>query len=252
MLPPPEERRRRLEACYPSWRPMTLSQALDAAAEESPDRPFVITDARTYTYCDVCDWSRRLASGLVARGVQPGDHVALILANHPEFVAAKFALARAGAVAVPINFLLRRRELDYILRQSDATLLLTMDRFRDQDYLAELDALMPGWPTAGGGAAYPRLREVFVFPTAEPSRPGVLGLADLESCATPESHREIGRRERSADPEFRSDVIYTSGTTGSPKGVMLTHDMILRVAYASAYWRAFEDGRRFVFALPMY
>jgi fatty-acyl-CoA synthase len=69
---------------------------------------------------------------------------------------------------------------------------------------------------------------------------------------TPVERAELARRQAVADPHFRSDVIYTSGTTGLPKGVMLSHDMILRAAYASAYARAFEDGRRILFSLPMY
>jgi fatty-acyl-CoA synthase len=55
-----------------------------------------------------------------------------------------------------------------------------------------------------------------------------------------------------ASPSANSDIIYTSGTTGPPKGVMLTHDMMLRTAFGSAYGRAFEDGRRILFSLPMY
>jgi fatty-acyl-CoA synthase len=251
-VPPPAERRRRLEARYPTWQPRTLSQALDAAAAEFGDRPFVITDERTYTYRDIQDWARRIASGLVARGVKPGDHVALILANYPEYVAVKFAIAKAGAVAVPINFLLRRQELTYILEQSDTTILLTMDRLRDRDYLADLDAMIPGWDSNQRTAALPRLRDVFVLPAAGPLRAGVRTLQDLAQLGTTETNHEVVGREQSGDPNFRSDVIYTSGTTGRPKGVMLTHEMILRVSYASAYWRAFEDGRRFVFALPMY
>ena len=71
---------------------------------------------------------------------------ALVLANHPEFVALKFAISRAGAVCIPINFLNRRDELGYVLRQSGAVLLVTMDRFRDLDYLGMLDELAPGVP----------------------------------------------------------------------------------------------------------
>ena len=231
---------------------MTISQALDAAAAEFGTRPLVITDERNYSYHDIQSWSRRLASGLIARGVRAGDHVAIVLANYPEYVAVKYAIARIGAAAVPINYLLRRQELRYILEQSDTTVLITMNRLRDHDYLDDLDEIAPGWAVAGGGSHLPMLRDVFVFSTDGERRGGTADLDDLAQRATAQSDAELTRREASADPDSLSDVIYTSGTTGRPKGVMLSHDMILRAAYASVYTRAFEDGRRILFALPMY
>ncbi len=244
------ERRRALEAAHPIWRPMTLPAALDVAVAAHPDRPFLLTDERTYSYRDVADWSRRLAAGLVALGVEPGEHVALLMANHPELVALKFAIARAGAVAVPINFLLRAEELRYVLAQSDAAVLVTMDRFRDLDPLAALDALAPGWERTGGGAELPRLRAVLVLGGG--ARAGARSVESLEAPAGYEAEEELARRERTGDPAATADVIYTSGTTGEPKGVMLCHDALLRSAYASAYTRAFQDGRRILFALPLH
>ena len=195
-----------------------------------------MTDDRTYSYRDMQDWSAQLAAGLRASGVQPGEHVALVMANYPEFVALKFAIARVGAVAVPVNYLLRRDELAYVLEQSDAVLLVTMNRFRNLDYLAALDEL---------GGRFPKLREVVVFSTDGDEAAGSRSLEDLARAA-PESGAPL------TDPGAPADIIYTSGTTGTPKGVIVTHDMFLRTAYASAYTRAFEDGRRILFALPLY
>src|ERR1700738_313668 len=248
----PRQRRAALEARHPVWRARTLAQALDAAAAVFSDRPLVITDSRIYTYHDIQEWSRALAAGLIECGVQAGDHIALVLANFPEYVAIKYAIARAGALAVPVNYALRRRELSYILEQSDSTVLITMDRLRDRNYLEDLDALMPDWERAGGSTQWPQLRRVFVHTIEGKPRNAATTLSALSAMGTPASRTELIRREARADPFFRSDIIYTSGTTGLPKGVMLSHDMILRAAYASAYTRAFEDGRRILFSLPMY
>ncbi len=232
---------------FPRWQPRTLDQMLDAAATEFPERPFVVTDQRSWSYREIQQWSERIAAGLVASGVQAGDHVALLMANYPDFVAAKFGIARAGAVAVPINFLNRRDELGYVLRQSDAVLMITMDRFRNLDYLQFLDQLAPGWESGGGGEAFPRLKQVVVFPTGDaPTRQGTVQLADYGTDAG--AWQAIAH----PGPDSNSDIIYTSGTTGPPKGVMLTHDMMLRTAFGSTYGRAFEDGRRILFSLPMY
>jgi fatty-acyl-CoA synthase len=248
----PAERRQRLEDLFPTWNTATLSQFFDAMADRYPQRPLILCDDRAYSYRETMRWSRRLASGLIACGVRSGGHVAICLGNFAEFVAVKLAVARVGATAVPVNFLLRRMELHYILEQSDSVALITMSALRDLDYLEELDAIVPGWESLAGGEALPKMRHVFVYPTTPLGRPGVRTLNDLANLATLESDAELARREAAGQAHDRCDVIYTSGTTGRSKGVMLTHDMVLRTAYASAYTRAFEDGRRILFALPMY
>ncbi len=237
-----------LAARFPKWPQLRLDQLLDRIADEFPDRPYIITDAQTWTYAQVVTWSRRLAAGLSAAGVGAGDHVALIMANYPAFIALKFAISRIGAVAVPINAQNRRDELSYLLAQSDCVLLVTMDAFRDIDYLAILDELMPDWEKSGGGATYPRLQKIVVFPTGDvPPRAAAIGYADLLDHEPGSEPVPTG-----ATPAAICDIIYTSGTTGTPKGVMLSHDQMLRAAYGSAYARAFEDGRRMLFSLPMY
>ena len=235
-----------LEAAYGPWRPRTLSAMFDHAAGRFPSRELVVTDTGACTYAQMQGWSNRLAAGLWALGIRGGDRVAVVLANYPEFVAIKFAIARIGAVMVPVNFLNRRDELAYVLRQSEALALVTMDRFRDLDYLAALDELAPGWEDHAGGQSFPALRHVVVF--------------EAEGAAAARRTLKLAELERAAgdgavpagDPQAVSDIIYTSGTTGSPKGVMLTNDMLLRSGYGSAYARAFEDGRRILFSLPLY
>ena len=247
MLPPVAERQSALEHRHPQWIPRRLDEQLDAAAAEFGDRPYVVTDDRTWTYAQMRDWSIQVARGLVSAGVEPGEHVAMVMANHPEFVAVRFGIARAGAVCVPINFLNRRDELGYVLRQSQAVLLVTMDRFRGLDYLDALDDLAPGWEQGGGGTALPMLRQVIVFPTSpDGGRDGAQTLTGLTG--------DDGEFQpvTGVAPDATADILYTSGTTGEPKGVLLTHDMLLRTAYGSAFGRAFQNGRRITLSLPMY
>ena len=252
-LPPAAERRAALERRWAPWTPMTVSGVLHRAAERFGDRPLVIGERRTYTYAEIDAWARRIGGGLVALGIEPGDHVAVLIANHPEFVAVKFAVAWAGATCVPINFLLRTPELAYVLHQSDAMALITMDRHRDLDYLGSLDELSPGWETAGGGDRLAGLRHVVVLsPDGDPPRPGSMSLGDLQRLGDAAAPAELDRRAAAADPEAYSDILYTSGTTGNPKGVLLRHDQVVRESYAAAYQRALEDGRRTIFPMPMY
>lgn len=245
------ERRAALEARHPTWVPRTTAQLLDDAAAEFPDRPLVLTDERAFSYADVVAWSSRLAAGLMALGVEPGDHVAVDMANLPEVVALKFAVARVGAVSVSINFMLRHEELSYVLRQSGARALITMDAFRTLDYLDALDRIAPGWEQYAGGDALPQLRDVFVLGvdgTPARGRP----LYELVELGAGVGDAEVAERTAAADPHATSDLLYTSGTTGQAKGAMLRHDAVLRTAYSSAYTRAFADGRRILYALPIY
>ena len=251
MVAAAEERRRALEERWSPWRSRTTAQLLDAVTERHPDRPYVLTDARAYTYREMQDLSERLAAGLQAVGVRAGDHVAVDMANYPETVALKYAVARLGAVSVSINFLLRHEELGYVLRQSRAKVLITMDGFRGCEYVDYLDRLAPGWETGGGGTALPHLERVFVFPTGDAPVRGS-SLDDLLALGGQVDRAALRAASDAVDPQSPSDLLYTSGTTGFPKGALLHHDAVVRTAYSCAYTRAFKDGYRICFALPIY
>lgn len=243
------ERRDALERQFPEWTQRSLGDWLDHRAELFGDRPLVITDEKTTTYGEIASWSRRLADGLVALGVKPGDHVGIVMANYTEFVPVKFAVAQAGAVAIPLNFLYKAEELAYVLEQSHCTVLITMTGHAGLDYPEMLDSVAPGWDTTEGQTALPLLRHVVQVSVDGQARAGVRTLQDLE---------ELGRDNAGAsagivvDPGSVGDILYTSGTTGSPKGVQVTHDAVQRTGYASALTRAFDDGWRVLFSLPCY
>ena len=247
-----EERRDALRRRFEEWTPMTLHERLARCAEEFGDRPMVITDDRTVTYADVAAWTGRLADGLVALGVRPGDRIGLVMANYVEFVPLKFAISRAGAIAIPFNYLYRTDELRYVLEQSQANLLITMTGFAGLDHLAMLDEIAPGWDR-GEQDALPELRGVVTLSTDGRSRDGVGSVEDLERLGAEHPGGSEGRgADRTPGPDDVADILYTSGTTGSPKGVLITHDASQRTGYASALTRAFEDGRRILFSLPCY
>jgi fatty-acyl-CoA synthase len=240
-----DQRRQAVTDRFPVWVPHTLHGRLDEVAAEHGSRPFVITDERTLSYGEVAESSRRLADGLVALGVGPGDRVGLVMANFPEFAPLKFAVSRVGAIAVPFNYLYQKDELAYVLSRSRCRVLITMTGFAGLDYLGLLDAIAPGWD--GPGAAGDLVRQVVLLSTDGRRRQGVLTVEELG---------QVGEKPGAAlvdvAPTAVADILYTSGTTGSPKGVMVTHDAVLRTAYASALTRAYEDGRRILFSLPCY
>ncbi|MGH9169744.1 MAG: class I adenylate-forming enzyme family protein [Acidimicrobiales bacterium] len=256
-----DERRQQLEARHRPWQARTLNQHLDRVAGAHSDRPFVVGEHSIYTYAEMAQWSRRLARGLITHGIEPGERVATFLPNGPEFIAARFAIARAGAVCVPVNIRLHAHEKAEILVQSRAAGLLASEGFRDIDGVKVLDELAPGWdepatPRRAYGPATEgpqdlRLIAVCPEPGTSRRRPSSLSIADLEQDSDPLIDRELDRREAAASPADLATIFFTSGTTGVPKGVLSTHDMELRSAYGSAFTRAFEDGRRILFALPL-
>ncbi|MFI8592147.1 class I adenylate-forming enzyme family protein [Dietzia maris] len=245
----PDERRSRLLENYKEWHPKTLGAWLDETASRWGERPFVITDDVTWTYGDVARLSKVLADGLVAVGVKPGDRVGMLMANFPEFVPFKFAIARAGGLAIPFNFLYGAKELGYVLDQSECSVLLTMTGFSGLDYLEMLDSIQPGWEEGVEESAEEGLRQVITLSTDGRHRDGAL---------TYEALYELGLENAGASdgiavaPDDIGDMLFTSGSTGSPKGVTVTHDAVLRTGYASAVTRAYEDERRILFSLPCY
>lgn len=251
------ERRDALLERFSTWIPRTLDAWLDLCADRHPERDLVVTDERVLTYAEVAEESRRLADGLAALGVQRGDRVGLLMANHAEFVTLKFAIARAGAVAIPFNFLYRTDELRYVLAQSDCKVLITNQGFQALDHAAMLDEIVPGWDTPGfadrapsGDGAPDGLRHVvLVGRDGDAPRPGAFTGAALADLGNRHPGAAAGAGHT---PDDVSDLLYTSGSTGSPKGVQVTHDAVLRTAYASALTRAYEDGRRILFSLPCY
>lgn len=245
-----------LRNAFPSWEPTTLHGRLDACAVMFGSRPLVLCDDSTLTYSDVAAESRRLARGLIELGVTPGDRVAVVMANYPQFVSVKFAISRAGAIAVPVNYLYRQDELQYVLADSGCRVLVTMTGFDGLDYQAMLDGIAPGWDaatfaerSASAGEALPALRHVVLLDVDGRARAGVHTVDTLSALG---SGRAAATDCIRHDPHAPADILYTSGTTGTPKGVVTSHDAVLRTAYASALTRAFQDGRRILFSLPSY
>ncbi|MFG2657305.1 AMP-binding protein [Streptomyces sp. NPDC048425] len=245
----PAERRAALERDFAPWEPRTIDGLFDQAVEKHGSRPYVIAGDAIYTYADVQARAYRFADGLRALGVQRGDHVALLMANFPEYTPLKLAIARVGAVAVPLNYLYKTPELEYALEQSHSRFLITMTSYRDQDYLAMLDELAPEWGGLGHTGLGNLERVITFSPTGDERRDGVLDIESLERIGAECPGAAPGGERRPEDP---SDIMYTSGTTGKPKGVLLTHDSTLRSAYGSAHCRALPDGNKVVFALPCY
>lgn len=192
----------------------TLVSLLDAAAATSPDREFVRSGPGARTYSEMVDRSRRVAAGLLALGLRRGDRVAVAAPNSPEWLELLFGAARIGLVVVTLNIRYRESELEYMLEQSGARMVVTCTAADGEDLEALYEALVRRIPT---------LEHVrFV------DRPS--GRDAFANLATHGSDVDAPGPEASD----AAVILYTSGTTGRPKGAVLTHRSIVGSAQAQA------------------
>lgn len=212
--------------------PQTMPALWQRQVEARGDALLTVCDDERLTYAEVDVRSRRLAKGLIAAGAGKGAHVALLFANSPDFIVSMLAAARIGAVTVPLSTLSTPDELGWLLRHSDAALLLAARRFRSQDFgealpraVGSLDFAAP--PPLRSPAA-PWLRRI-CFAGAPPrgAHPD-WSIASLEILGETIDDSLLAAAEERVSPGDRFVIIHTSGSTGNPKGVVHSHGTLIR------------------------
>ena len=192
----------------PMIRRQTLGDVLRRTALRVPAKTAIICGETQWTYAEFDALVTRLAAGLARIGVLQGERVAVLARNSHGFAALRFALARLGAVLVPINFMLKAEEVAFILRHAGARTLAT------DSGLAEL--------ARAAAALQTEVREFVWLPSEDPSTAaaGMHSFDTLAACSA-------ALPEITLTSTDLLQIVYTSGTESSPKGVMLTHDAVL-------------------------
>lgn len=197
-----------------------------------------------WTFADLERRSLDLARGLVALGVEPGEHVALWAPNHPDWIALQFAIARIGAVLVTANTQLTRPEIEYLLRQSRSVLVIAASGATGSEFA---DALAP---LVDDRRRLPDLRHV-VFMDGMPP-PGAWSLDVLLARGREVPVDEVRRRTEATTTDAPANIQYTSGTTGFPKGVVLSHANVVENADAMAEVLGLRDDDRLLLQVPLF
>ena len=217
----------------PAVRRQTIADALHRTAVRLPTKAAIVCGATQWTYAEFNALVSRLAAGLNQIGVGEGDKVAVLARNSHGFAALRFALARRGAVLVPINFMLKADEVAYILRHAGARTLAT-------------DSGLAG--LAREASALETAVQQFIWlpseDTSEPA-PGMHRFDDLAACTEALPEVALGSHDL-------AQIVYTSGTESTPKGAMLTHDAVLWQYVSCVINAEIAEADRALHALPLY
>lgn len=194
---------------------LNLSAVLEQHTRRRPDAEAVVCGNTRLTYAQLNAWANQIANALAASGIRRGDHVALLCPNLPYFPAVYFGILKAGATVVPLNVLLKPREIAYHLRDSDARAMFCFQGTAELPMAEAAKAAI---------AVVPGCKQLIVLP--HPSIP--LDPSFEEGPEVVPLARFIGGQPPTFEtvattPDDTAVILYTSGTTGQPKGAELTH-----------------------------
>ena len=184
----------------------TLAELIKDVARQQGDKAAIIFQDQPISYAQLDALVERAADGLAARGVVPGDRVALMVPNIPPFVVAYYAIARLGAIVVPLNLLYKAEEIAYVLNDSEAKALIVFEGF----YPHAAEAVRQA----------PSVEQVVVVGQGAAPEGTTPWAALVDGSA-------LARQPTTVYPDDVAVICYTSGTTGRSKGAMLTHHNLI-------------------------
>jgi fatty-acyl-CoA synthase len=216
-----------------SARAHSIGDLLRRSAMRDPHKTALVCGDVSWTYAEMDVICNRLARGLLGLGLAKGNRVAVLSRNSHAFAALRFAIARIGAVLVPINFMLNPDEIHFILKNSGAKLLASGP-----------DLVEAARAATAKGCAVERL---IWLPGEDPASPPE-GLTTFDDLLD----RDVSAPAASVDARDLAQIIYTSGTESLPKGAMLTHEAVMWQYVSCIIDGGMAAEDRVLHALPLY
>ncbi|MGM7635744.1 AMP-binding protein [Bacillus sp. Hm123] len=234
----------------------TVGELLTERAKQLPHHEALVYSDRNlrYTYSEFDELCKKVAKGLMALGIEKGEHMAIWATNVPEWVTLQFATGKMGAVLVTVNTNYRTAELEYLLNQSESNTLILIEEYRGNSYVDTIYELCPELHTCEPGKLQskrlPLLKNVVIL--SEQEYNGAFNWTDILNMADQVSEGELDERTKSLDPHDVINMQYTSGTTGFPKGVMLTHSNLINNAFNIASCMELTKEDRLCIPVPFF
>ena len=235
---------------------LTIPDFLDHITDRFPGNEALVDvpSGRRWTYAQFRDACRRVAKALMKLDVKRGERVGIWATNYPEWVLVQFGSAMMGAVLVNINPAYRTHELEHALKNSEASVLLLIERFKSSDYVSMFYDVCPEARDSSPGAIrserLPKLRSAVLI--GDQSPPGMFNWQQFLALGEDVADDELDERQASLDFDDVINIQYTSGTTGLPKGASLTHRNILNNGFFSGEGMLLTDKDRLCIPVPFY
>ena len=224
-----------------AYQPASIPDLLSERVARYPEKAFLLSepDGREFTYAEFAAAVNRTAALLAANDVAKGDVVSLLMPNSAEYIIAYFACWQLGALAGPVNSLLKEHEIEFVMNNSEAKAMLVGSEFRGR-----VESIRD---------RLPYLKAVITFDNEAEATREFDGYARLRRASSDGTEVSAGEsRPEARVPDDEAIIIYTSGTTGKPKGCLLTHGNVVSNARQISQWLKFTEADRLLTIMPLF
>ncbi len=243
-------------ASEPALRFATIPQIMHDTVSRFGPRDAVVVPALgiRMSYYDLDRAVDKLASGLLALGLEKGDRIGIWAPNRLEWVLTQFATARIGLVLVNINPAYRLSELEYALNKVECKAIILAEKFKKSEYVNMIRTLAPELESCEPGrlnaVRLPQLKHVVIM-KVDPG-PGAWSFERVMNLGGPAQQLRLDQITATLNPDDPINIQFTSGTTGAPKGATLSHYNIVNNAFLSVDRMNFTENDRLCIPVPLY